>query len=64
MTGPLLGDRVKVALLVMGVGRSGTSAVTRVLNLLGAALPAKTLAANYGNERGYWEPLSIYTLSE
>jgi hypothetical protein len=64
MTDPLPRDQVKVALLVMGVGRSGTSALTRVLNLLGAALPAKTLAANSGNERGYWEPSSILALSE
>lgn len=64
ITDPLPRDQVKVALLVMGVGRSGTSALTRVLNLLGAALPPKTLAANSGNERGYWEPSSIYALSE
>ena len=64
ITDPLPRDQVKVALLVMGVGRSGTSALTRILNLLGAALPPKTLAANSGNERGHWEPLSIYTLSE
>ena len=64
ITHPLPGDQVKVALLVMGVGRSGTSALTRVLNLLGAALPSKTLAANFGNERGYWEPSSILALSE
>lgn len=57
-------DQVKVALLVMGVGRSGTSALTRVLNLLGAALPPKTLAAYPGNELGHWEPLSILALSE
>jgi hypothetical protein len=64
ITDTLSRDQVRVALLVMGVGRSGTSALTRVLNLLGAALPAKTLAANYGNERGYWEPSSILALSE
>ena len=64
MTGPLLGDRVKVALLVVGVGRSGTSALTRVLNLLGAALPVNTLGANSGNELGHWEPSSILALSE
>ncbi len=61
---PLPRDQVKVALLVMGVGRSGTSALTRVLNLLGAALPAKTLAANSGNELGHWEPSSILALNE
>ncbi len=57
-------DPIKVALLVMGVSRSGTSALTRVLNLLGAALPAETLGAGNGNERGHWEPLSVLALSE
>ena len=64
ITDPLPRDQVRVALLVIGVGRSGTSALTRVLNLLGAALPANTLAANSGNERGHWEPSSILALSE
>ena len=64
ITDPLPRDPVKVALLVMGVGRSGTSALTRVLNLLGAALPPETLGDGSGNERGHWEPLSILALSE
>jgi hypothetical protein len=38
------------------MGRSGTSAVTRVLSLCGAALPRVPLAANLGNPTGYWEP--------
>jgi hypothetical protein len=63
-TDPSPRDPVKVALLVMGVGRSGTSALVRVLNLLGAALPSETLGAGSGNERGHWEPLSILALSE
>jgi hypothetical protein len=36
--------------------RSGTSALARVLSLLGAALPAKTIGAAVGNEKGHWEP--------
>lgn len=54
----------KIALLVAGVGRSGTSALTRVVNLLGAALPDRLLDENPGNERGYWEPWHIVELSE
>jgi hypothetical protein len=61
---PSLHAPIKVALLVMGVGRSGTSALTRVLNFLGAALPPETLGAGRGNERGHWEPLSILALNE
>src|ERR1700730_14533830 len=38
------------------MGRSGSSALTRVLSLCGAALPLRVLPANYGNPTGYWEP--------
>ena len=44
------------AIFVVGMGRSGTSALTRVLSLCGAALPLAPLAANHGNPTGYWEP--------
>lgn len=45
-----------VALFVLGVPRSGTSAVTRVLSLCGATLPAGLSGADPRNPRGYWEP--------
>lgn len=45
----------RVACLVLGMHRSGTSAVTRIINLLGADLPKNLLSANTFNERGYWE---------
>jgi hypothetical protein len=48
----------------MGVGRSGTSALTRVLNLLGAALPPTLNEPGFGNERGFWEPTRIVDLSD
>jgi hypothetical protein len=47
------------ALLVLGMHRSGTSALTRLLNLYGAALPADVLPANAGNVTGYWEPSAV-----
>lgn len=47
------------AILVLGMHRSGTSALTRVLNLLGAALPQHILGAGPGNETGHWEPLRL-----
>lgn len=40
---------------VVGMGRSGSSALTRVLSLCGAALPFRTLPADVANPRGYWE---------
>ncbi len=43
-------------IVVLGMHRSGTSAVTRVLNLLGADVgPAADLIAEYDNPSGHWE---------
>jgi hypothetical protein len=42
-------------IIVVGMGRSGSSALTGVLALCGAALPLEILPANYANPRGYWE---------
>jgi hypothetical protein len=45
--------------------RSGTSAVTRVLNLLGAALPADLLPPlPNNNESGFWESHTLWELHE
>jgi hypothetical protein len=46
----------RTCILVLGMHRSGTSAVTRVVNLMGAALPKNILGAGHGNETGHWEP--------
>lgn len=43
-------------LLVLGMHRSGTSALTRVLNIMGARLPAETMGAGVSNPTGHWEP--------
>ena len=45
-----------VALFVLGMSRSGTSALTRVLSLCGGTLPTALAGANSANPRGYWEP--------
>ena len=50
---------IRQALLVLGMHRSGTSALTRVLNLLGASLPKTLMAAHEDNQRGYWESQEI-----
>ncbi|BBZ13042.1 hypothetical protein MBRA_32370 [Mycobacterium branderi] len=52
-----------VALFVMGVNRSGTSALTRVLSLCGGALPAGLAGANSGNPLGYWEPRAAHRIN-
>jgi GT2 family glycosyltransferase len=43
------------AILVVGMHRSGTSALTRILNLLGVKLGSKLMPANKDNRAGYWE---------
>nr|WP_231997858.1 sulfotransferase [Mycobacterium sp. 1165196.3] len=53
-----------VVLFVLGTPRSGTSALTRVLNLCGGTLPAGMCGADAGNPRGYWEPREAIVLNE
>ncbi|WP_428311555.1 sulfotransferase family protein [Hydrocarboniphaga sp.] len=43
-------------IFVTGMGRSGTSAMTRVLSLCGAALPERILRPSKANPLGYFEP--------
>jgi GT2 family glycosyltransferase len=46
------------------MGRSGTSALTRVLALCGGGLPAALLGATEGNPLGHWEPREALELNE
>lgn len=48
-------SRTRCALLVLGMHRSGTSALGGVLAHLGASTPRTLMEANEYNERGYWE---------
>lgn len=52
------------ALLVLGMHRSGTSAVTGAIAQLGAAAPLTLMPANACNERGFWESLRIMALND
>jgi GT2 family glycosyltransferase len=54
----------RTALLVLGMHRAGTSALTRVLSLRGAALPRRLLPPNAGNASGYWEPRYVVDLND
>lgn len=49
----------------MGMHRSGTSAFARMLNILGAELPAELVAASPGdNPLGFWEPAEAVRINE
>src|SRR5436305_8801658 len=49
----------RAAILVLGMHRSGTSALTWLLGQLGAALPNDAIAATGDNARGYWESQAL-----
>jgi hypothetical protein len=53
-----------VGLLVLGMHRSGTSALTRMLNLLGAALPDDLLGGNASNPEGHWESQRVIDIND
>jgi hypothetical protein len=60
-----LGRTRGTALVVLGMHRSGTSALTRVLNLCGAYLPDKLRPPKVGtNDKGYWETEDVIDLNE
>ena len=46
-------------LLILGMHRSGTSALTRLCALAGAALPEKVIEAREGNPTGHWESQAL-----
>jgi hypothetical protein len=50
--------------IVLGMHRSGTSALTRVLNLLGCAAPRTLMVPDVNNPSGYWESRPISDLND
>ena len=54
----------RVCILVLGMHRSGTSAVVRMLNYLGCDLPKTVMGANRTNETGHWESIPICRLDD
>lgn len=60
----MMHSRLRRAVVVLGAHRSGTSALTRVLSLCGAALPKRLLGSAPHNEAGHWEPDAIVVIHE
>src|SRR5206468_3279043 len=50
--------------LVLGMHRSGTSALARVLNLLGCDLPQTLMGPGKSNEAGHWESQAIANFND
>jgi hypothetical protein len=59
----VVGSRRK-AVLVLGMHRSGTSAFTRVLSLLGLDLPPNLIPASSENRQGFWESPELVELHD
>jgi O-antigen biosynthesis protein len=53
-------------IIVLGMHRAGTSAITRLINLMGAYLgpEAQLLPATSDNPKGYWERIDVLQLHE
>ena len=61
----MLDDKAnKIAILVAGMHRSGTSAIARVLSILGCTLPKTLSGAAPDNARGFWESPAIKDLND
>ena len=54
----------KEVIFILGMARSGTSALTKVLALCGGALPGSLKEANEANPKGFWEPLEAAKLND
>jgi hypothetical protein len=52
------------ALLVLGMHRSGTSALARMLALLGADLPKNLMRGTSFNEAGHWESVDLMVIHD
>src|SRR5271154_2798891 len=52
------------AVLVLGMHRSGTSAITRGMQMLGVYLGDDFLSPKPDNPTGYWEDRNIYEINE
>lgn len=53
-----------ICLVVLGMHRSGTSMLARILHLLGHAMPGDLFGATPSNPLGHWEPNPLISLNE
>ena len=56
--------QMKQALFILGMHRSGTSAIARLCNLLGYDLGASLMKPNADNVDGFWENAHIFEIHE
>lgn len=56
--------RSRTAVIVLGMHRSGTSALAGVLSLLGISSPRSLMVPTPDNPKGYWESTALMTVHE
>ena len=61
---PAASAPARTAYLVLGMHRSGTSALANLLALAGASLPREVMPADTHNARGYFEPWRIAVFND
>lgn len=54
----------RIGVLVAGMHRSGTSAATRLLNIVGCDVAEDLVEGDQFNETGYWESEAVYSLND
>ena len=54
----------RTAILILGAHRSGTSALTRMISLLGYELPQNLMKSLDGNEAGHWESEALAQMND
>lgn len=57
-------ERSKECIVVLGMHRSGTSSLTRLISFAGAMLPNTLIESLNGNEKGHWESKKIVNNNE
>src|SRR5687768_780861 len=58
------GNPEREAILVLGMHRTGTSAFSGVIHLLGASAPAHLQPGDAFNSKGYWESQAVVRLND
>jgi hypothetical protein len=53
-----------LTIVVLGMHRSGTSCIARMINLCGAAVGREVVRANASNKAGHWEPAEGVDINE
>jgi len=60
----IIRDTQRIALVVLGMHRSGTSALSGSLSLLGYGLPATLAPADHNNRHGYFESKALWGVND